>query len=32
MTSLTALLWILAVPVGYAIGALIADILWRITH
>ena len=32
MTTLTLLLCLISIPVGYALGVLIADILWRLTH
>lgn len=28
----TVLLYIVSIPVGYAIGVGLADLLWRITH
>lgn len=29
---MTLLLCILGIPVGYAVGVALADLLWRITH
>ncbi len=29
---MTLILCILAIPVGYALGVLIADFLWNLTH
>jgi len=32
MSPLTLLLCIIGIPVGYAVGVALADLLWRITH
>jgi hypothetical protein len=29
---MTILLYIVGVPVGYAVGTVLAELLWRITH
>jgi len=32
MSAMTLLLCILGIPVGGALGVLLADLLWRLTH
>jgi hypothetical protein len=32
MSTLTLLLCILGIPVGFAVGVLLADFLWWLTH
>ncbi|MGX1129926.1 hypothetical protein RKD49_002116 [Streptomyces glaucescens] len=32
MNALTLLLYVLSIPVGFAVGVLLVEILWRLTH